>query len=61
MGKERILFVDDEEMLAHVGQKLLTHLGYDAVACTSSLDALETFVLLPSVLTWSSRIKRCLP
>jgi CheY-like chemotaxis protein len=39
--------VDDEEMLAHVGQKLLTHLGYDAVACTSSLDALETFRAAP--------------
>ena len=46
-GKGRILFVDDEEMLAHVGQKLLTHLGYDAVACTSSLDALETFRAAP--------------
>jgi PAS domain S-box-containing protein len=46
-GKGRILFVDDEEMLAHVGQKLLTHLGYDAVACTSSLDALDTFRAAP--------------
>jgi len=46
-GKGRILFVDDEEMLAHVGQKLLTHLGYDAVAYTSSRDALETFRAAP--------------
>src|SRR4029453_6695535 len=42
-GKGRILFVDDEDMLASIGQQLLTHLGYDTVACTSSLDALETF------------------
>jgi CheY-like chemotaxis protein len=46
-GQGHILLVDDEAMLAHMDQKLLTHLGYDAVACTSSLDALETFRAAP--------------
>jgi len=46
-GKGRLLLVDDEAMLAQMGQQLLTALGYDAVACTSSLDALETFRAAP--------------
>jgi PAS domain S-box-containing protein len=46
-GRGRILFVDDEEMLARLGQGLLAHLGYDVVACTSSLDALATFRASP--------------
>jgi PAS domain S-box-containing protein len=46
-GKGRILFVDDEEMLARLGQGLLAHLGYDVVACTSSVDALATFRASP--------------
>jgi PAS domain S-box-containing protein len=46
-GQGHILLVDDEAMLAHMDQKLLTHLGYDVVACTSSLDALETFHAAP--------------
>src|SRR5262249_37552648 len=33
-GKGRLLFVDDEAMVAQMGQQLLTSLGYDAVACT---------------------------
>ena len=31
-GEERILFVDDEAVLAHMGQELLGHLGYNVVA-----------------------------
>jgi len=46
-GKGRLLFVDDEAMVAQMGHQLLTSLGYDAVACTSSLDALETFRAAP--------------
>lgn len=46
-GQGRILFVDDEEMLARLGQGLLAHLGYDVVACTSSIDALATFRASP--------------
>jgi PAS domain S-box-containing protein len=42
-GTERILFVDDEAMLARLGREMLEHLGYDVVACTSSLEALHVF------------------
>jgi CheY-like chemotaxis protein len=42
-GTERILFVDDEPMLANMGKRLLESLGYDVIARTSSLEALELF------------------
>ena len=42
-GAGCILLVDDEEMLARLGQGLLQHLGYEVVAHTSSIDALQTF------------------
>jgi len=42
-GKERILFVDDEAALVHVGRAMLQRLGYRVVVCTSSSEALETF------------------
>ncbi len=42
-GTERILFVDDEEMLVHLGKEMLTHLGYDVVTYTNSLKALQAF------------------
>jgi CheY-like chemotaxis protein len=42
-GSERILFVDDEEMLADLGKRLLQHLGYSVCVRTSSLEALEAF------------------
>jgi CheY-like chemotaxis protein len=42
-GRERILFVDDEEMLVGLGQALLSRLGYQVTALTSSLKALEIF------------------
>jgi PleD family two-component response regulator len=42
-GHGCVLFVDDEEMLTEVGSDLLTQLGYDVVACTSSLEAVELF------------------
>jgi len=46
-GKERILFLDDEEDLAFAGQKMLEKLGYEVVAGTSSRDALEVFRAQP--------------
>ncbi len=42
-GKERVLVVDDEPLLADMVRMLLARLGYDAVARTSGADALETF------------------
>ena len=42
-GKERVLFVDDDEMTATVAKDLLENLGYQVAAETSSLGALETF------------------
>jgi CheY-like chemotaxis protein len=42
-GKERILFVDDEEVLVHVGREMLSCLGYEVEGRTSSIDALELF------------------
>jgi PAS domain S-box-containing protein len=42
-GKGKILFLDDEEVLVHLGQKMLERLGYDVVIRTSSLEALELF------------------
>ena len=42
-GNERILFVDDEAAIVHVGRATLQRLGYEAVVCTSSAEALATF------------------
>jgi len=42
-GAERILFVDDERILAELGKELLESLNYNVVAKASSLEALETF------------------
>lgn len=42
-GTERILFVDDEEMLTQVGKDMLERLGYNVTVRHSSLEALETF------------------
>jgi CheY-like chemotaxis protein len=40
---ERILFVDDDEMLASLGEQLLTASGYQIVAMTDSIEALKLF------------------
>jgi len=42
-GTERILFVDDEEMLAELGQELIASLGYTIKATTNSHKALKLF------------------
>ena len=42
-GDERILFVDDEDILADFAQEMLKSFGYTVVAKTNSLEALESF------------------
>ena len=42
-GKERILFVDDEEQIVRFGQQMLERLGYHVTARASSVEALEAF------------------
>ncbi|WP_339137307.1 MAG: ATP-binding protein [Candidatus Electrothrix sp. GW3-4] len=42
-GTERILFVDDEELLINMGKDMLSQLGYHVIVKKSSLEALETF------------------
>jgi PAS domain S-box-containing protein len=46
-GCGRVLLVDDEEMLRHLGQELLTRLGYDVAAYSNSVEALEAFRRAP--------------
>ncbi len=43
VGKEKILFIDDEEILADLSRDMLLRLGYDVTVRNSSLEALETF------------------
>jgi len=42
-GKERILFIDDEPLLAELGKAMLARLGYEVTVRTSSQEALATF------------------
>jgi CheY-like chemotaxis protein len=44
---ERLLFIDDEPALVHLGQAVLTQLGYDVTTCTSSVEALAAFQAAP--------------
>src|SRR5208283_87865 len=37
-GTERILFIDDEEALAEMGEEILEELGYDVVSRTNSKE-----------------------
>jgi two-component system cell cycle sensor histidine kinase/response regulator CckA len=46
-GNERILFVDDELTLTEIVKKMLERLGYDVVAKSSSVEALEAFQAQP--------------
>lgn len=46
-GSERILLVDDEEDLIYAGEKVLRRLGYEVLATSSSLEALELFRAQP--------------
>jgi CheY-like chemotaxis protein len=47
-GNERVLFVDDEEVLVDMGKELIGELGYRVTARTSSLEALALFEADPS-------------
>jgi len=42
-GNERILFVDDEELLVELGKQMLQHLGYSVVTMTDPQEALKLF------------------
>jgi PAS domain S-box-containing protein len=46
-GTECILFVDDEDQLARIGQQMLERLGYTVATRTSSAEALEAFRAKP--------------
>jgi PAS domain S-box-containing protein len=46
-GTERILYVDDEELLVALGKTMLEQLGYPVTGTTSSLQALELFRARP--------------
>ena len=46
-GTERILFVDDEEAMAELGQATLAKLGYEVIATRSSMEALTIFMQDP--------------
>jgi CheY-like chemotaxis protein len=46
-GAERVLLVDDEAVLVHLGEAILQRLGYEVVVCTSSTEALEVFRAAP--------------
>jgi len=42
-GNERILFIDDEAVLARMGKEMLNALGYDVTSMTSSIESLALF------------------
>ncbi len=42
-GAERILFIDDEEMLVNISKQLLELLGYSVAGFTNPMEALEKF------------------
>ncbi len=46
-GNERILFVDDEEVLVNVGKLMLERLGYKVTTAGSSTEALKAFRAAP--------------
>ena len=41
MGKERILFIDDEEILVEMGKTMLERLGYEVTGCPNGNEALN--------------------
>ena len=47
MGMERILLVDDEEMIVDIMQEMLEQLGYNVTAAKDSKKALDSFHLDP--------------
>ena len=47
IGKERILFVDDEPAIVDIGKGMLENLGYTVATRTSPIEALEAFKAQP--------------
>jgi PAS domain S-box-containing protein len=47
MGSERILFIDDEPMLAEMAKTMLERLGYTVTIRSDSLDAMAIFAARP--------------
>ena len=47
LGKERILLVDDEELLVGIGKRMLERLGYHVTVKLHSFEALELFYKQP--------------
>ncbi len=47
MIKKSIIFVDDEEVLAKIGKKILEKLGHKVIIFTYSIDALKVFCQTP--------------
>ncbi len=43
VGRERILFIDDEEILVEMGKEMLESIGYHVTVRKNSIEALETF------------------
>jgi|LGOV01.1.fsa_nt_gb PAS domain S-box-containing protein len=46
-GSEKVLFVDDDEMVAKVGEMMLSEMGYQVVTMTESTEALKLFTANP--------------
>ncbi len=46
-GKERVLFIDDEKLLAEMGKDMLERLGYHVTVRRNSIEALTTFQNTP--------------
>lgn len=40
-GTEKILFIDDEEILIELGTRMLSYLGYQVITCKRPVEALE--------------------
>ncbi len=47
-GNERILYIDDEQLLAEMGKSMLERLGYQVTVQTGSLEALTIFQNQPN-------------
>jgi len=43
MGKETILFVDDEEWLIDVGAQMLENMGYRSLTARSGIEAIDLY------------------
>ena len=46
-GHERILFIDDEQVVVDIGKQMLERLGYEVITRTGGYEALEVFSTQP--------------